>query len=140
MIYMLTRTDPIRSIGGGLIPLSIIGSIVCIVTIVVTTIIHYSEEDETTRKNAVNIRDRARYYFKWLLGIWLVGTSITTFIPTMKECCAIIVIPAICNNENVKNISQEFYEIALEWMKELHPDNVKKTIGIDSPDGNSKKK
>jgi len=43
------------------------------------------------------------------------------FIPTTKEACAILIIPALANNENMENVGSEFVEFARDWMKELRP-------------------
>lgn len=55
-----------------------------------------------------------------VISLICVGTIINIFVPTTKETCAIIIIPKITNNENIQNISKEFYNFALDWMKELH--------------------
>lgn len=43
------------------------------------------------------------------------------FIPTTKEMCAIKVIPAIANNEEVQEIPNKIVELAGEWIEELKP-------------------
>ena len=60
---------------------------------------------------------------------WLKKTSMAlaiavvslVFIPNLKEMCAILVIPAIANNEKVQGLGEEFYYLAKEWMQELKP-------------------
>lgn len=41
--------------------------------------------------------------------------------PTTAEMAAIIVVPKIVNNEKVQNVGNKIYDLAVEWMDELHP-------------------
>lgn len=45
-------------------------------------------------------------------------------LPTSKEMCAILILPAIANNENTQEISEELIGLAKEWLKELRPEKV----------------
>lgn len=43
-------------------------------------------------------------------------------VPTTKEMCAILVIPAIAQNEDVQALGSEIPLLAREWLQELRPD------------------
>ena len=47
------------------------------------------------------------------------------FVPTTKEMCAIKVIPAIANREQVKSLGSDVVDLARSWMDELKPETVK---------------
>ena len=48
-----------------------------------------------------------------------------TFIPTTKQMAAIMIVPKIANSEKVQTIGNKVYDLAVEWMEELKPDNKK---------------
>lgn len=52
-----------------------------------------------------------------------------TFTPSTKQMAAIIVVPKIVNSEKVQNVGNKLYDLAVEWMDELHPSKVKKGEG-----------
>lgn len=43
--------------------------------------------------------------------------------PSTKEYCAIKIIPAIANNEDVQAIGEDLPKLAREWLEELRPKN-----------------
>lgn len=43
------------------------------------------------------------------------------FIPNTKEICAIKVLPAIINNEDVQELPNKVVDLANEWLNELKP-------------------
>lgn len=55
----------------------------------------------------------------WFYGVFII--CIMFFIPTTKEYCAIKVIPAIANNQQVQELPNKVIELANEWMEELKP-------------------
>lgn len=48
-----------------------------------------------------------------------------TFIPSTKQMAAIMIVPKIANSEKVQTIGNKVYDLAVEWMEELKPDNKK---------------
>ena len=114
-IYWITRLDNINVIlmtfalisGGGLI-MSIVG-------LINTT---YAEDEKGILISCKCFRISAPILFITILFL--------TFLPTTKEACAIYIVPKIVNNEGIQNIGKEFYDLALDWMKELHPNKKNK--------------
>jgi len=47
--------------------------------------------------------------------------TIGMLVPTTKEMCAIIAIPAVVNNEQVQEIPDKIVDLAGEWIDELRP-------------------
>ena len=47
------------------------------------------------------------------------------FVPTTKEMCAIKVIPAVANCEQVQSLGSDVVDLARSWMDELKPETVK---------------
>lgn len=43
------------------------------------------------------------------------------FMPTTREMAAIIMVPAIVNNEKVQTVGNKLYDLATEWLDELRP-------------------
>jgi len=58
---------------------------------------------------------------KWLMVTFLTALAMVIFVPTTKQMAAIIVVPKIVNNEKVQNVGNKIYDLAVEWMDELHP-------------------
>lgn len=113
-IYWITRLNGINIFLGTVMTLSAIALFIFVIGMIVTKIDHDEEE--------------CGIFKKYLLITTYIFTSITIlflFTPTTKEACAMYVVPKIVNNEKVQNIGQEFYDLALDWMKELHPKKVK---------------
>ena len=54
------------------------------------------------------------------LSMLILGISILLFVPTTKEMAGIVVIPKIYNSEKVQTIGTELYNLAIDWMKEIH--------------------
>ena len=114
-IYWITRLNGINIFLGTIMTFSIIAVFIFLIGMLVTKLDHDVEE--------------YGIFKKYLLTSTYIFISITILFilnPTTKEACAMYVVPKIVNNEKVQNIGQEFYDLALDWMKELHPKNVKK--------------
>lgn len=109
-LYWITRLNPINDFAGVSLTLSIIVGLVSLIVLGV----NYSEEDE-------ELRDSAKRWSGWSFLTAIFMSVILMFTPTMKEMCAIKIIPAIVNNERVQTVGNEFYSLAVEWMRELHP-------------------
>lgn len=123
-IYWITRLDPIRE--AMLYPavlLSILGSIGAVL-ITIACISHQSDQE----KKPPDIRDKWRWkdtlilcliYLIPLLGFTLAFGRV--FIPTTKEMCAIKIIPAIAQNEEVQEMPDKLVGLANDWIDELRP-------------------
>lgn len=58
---------------------------------------------------------------KWLMATFLTSLALGIFVPTTKQMAAIIVVPKIVNSERVQGAGEKLYDLAAEWMDELHP-------------------
>ena len=52
---------------------------------------------------------------------------IATFLPSSKTLAAMYIVPAIANNEKVKDVGDRLYGLAVEWLDDLKP--KKKNVG-----------
>ena len=109
-LYWITRLDPINIFAGVSLTLSIIVGLVSIILWGV----NYLDENEELMKSA-------KRWSGWSFLATIFMSVILMFTPTMKEMCAIKIVPAIMNNELVQTVGNEFYSLAVEWMRELHP-------------------
>ncbi len=116
-IYWITRLNGINIFLGTIMTLSIIAVFIFLIGMIVTKLDHDVEEYGIFKR-----------YLITSTYIFIPITILFILTPTTKEACAIYVVPKIVNNEKVQNIGQEFYDLALDWMKELHPKKVKKEI------------
>ena len=66
---------------------------------------------------------------KYVILLWLfalmISTSVIIFMPTTKEMAAIIIVPKIANSEKVQTVGNKLYDLAVEWMDNLKPNNEK---------------
>lgn len=58
---------------------------------------------------------------KWLMVTFLTALAMVILVPTTKQMAAIIVVPKIVNSERVQGAGEKLYDLAAEWMDELHP-------------------
>ena len=114
-IYWITRLDYFTSISMMFAIISGFGLLISIVGLINTT---YSEDETGILISHKVLRISAPIFFIAILFL--------TFLPTTKEACAMYIIPKIVNNEGIQNIGKEFYDLALDWMKELHPNKRNK--------------
>lgn len=106
-MYWITRLDGIGMACGLTITISIVAGLCAAIGAAI------AYDDEVT-KNAI----------AWVKAS--IATAIATifcaaFIPSTKEMCAILVVPAVANNEKVQGLGEDFYDLAKEWMQELKP-------------------
>ena len=111
-IYWITRLDQFDVLTGIVAVVSILSAIVFMLIILTIGL-----EQNTYFRFVLK-------GFKISLFICIISTLIHVFIPTTKQACAMYVVPKIANNEKVQDIGKEFYDLALDWMKELHPKSV----------------
>ena len=109
-IYWITRLNGINVFLGIIMTLSIIAIFIFLIGMIVTKLEHDVEEYGIFKQ-----------YLLTSTYIFIPITILFILTPTTKEACAIYVVPKIVNNEKVQNIGQEFYDLALDWMKELRP-------------------
>lgn len=110
-VYWITRLDTINVMLGVLVALSVGWLVMLLLAFAFQT-----PEAASANEEAL---DRA-----FRRGSWIALAFIATFslIPSTKEMAAILVIPAVVNNEDVQEFGGEFVELAREWMRELRPE------------------
>ena len=114
MIYWITRLDHFSgfTFGVGMV-LTLLGGFA--LSISISELIDGTEIKWLVKTLAVVV----------LIGIInLVGSL---FIPTMKEMCAIKVLPLVVNDEQVQELPSKFVDLADEWLKELKPNSLDKS-------------
>lgn len=112
-IYWITRLNQIREFlkASTLISLLIFFTAGIIAFIQLTEYIEHDDPCDMRRKVVKILR---------LTGAVLaVSALLYTLTPSSREMAAIYVIPKIANSENVRNIGDEMYGLAMEWLKEL---------------------
>lgn len=55
------------------------------------------------------------------LTMTVVCPVLETLIPTTREMAAIVMVPAIVNNEKVQTVGNRLYDLAVEWLDKLGP-------------------
>ena len=146
MMYWITRLDGIRDLLQGLdmftTVLVICGLIVCCVTAIICMAMcgeSYSISEiveDSEYKFVRSIRNyTAKFTFCILVPINILFSTAYVLTPSMKEYCAIKVVPAIVNNEKIQEFGDELYKLGVDWLKELRPkdkatsaDSAKKSV------------
>ena len=141
MMYWITRLDGIRDLLHGLDMFTSILTISGLVASCVTAIICMAMCSESYSINEIvedsdykfvrNIRNyTAKVTFCVFVPINILFSTAYVLIPSMKEYCAIKVVPAIVNNEKIQEFSDELYKLGVDWLKELRPQD--KATSADS--------
>ncbi len=119
-IYCITRLTMLNKF---LCMIFIFSSIALICFIIFTIISKYCENDYQVSTSIKGI--------KISLPVFLASAVLSILSPNTKEACAIYIVPGIVNNEKIREVGNEFYDLALDWMKELHPKKVSKDVQHD---------
>ena len=141
MMYWITRLDGIRDLLQGLdmftTVLVISGLVVSCVTAIICMAMcgeSYSISEiveDSDYKFVRNIRNyTAKVTFCVFVPINILFSTAYVLTPSMKEYCAIKVVPAIVNNEKIQEFGDELYKLGVDWLKELRPQN--KATSADS--------
>ena len=123
MIYWITRMD---AINGGAWGIMVIAAIIAVALFIVGIGLAaerkgcYSESEDYVRQ--VNEYGRKLLRKSCLMAIlFLAMLLVIVFTPTTKQTAAMYVIPAIANNEKLRDTGDKLYEMAVEWINELRP-------------------
>ena len=128
VMYWITRADEIKNSLGCINTLFCVTSVLSFVGFLISTMIKMANE---FGRNPEYLKTYDDYLIacalkKIFIRIFIVAFSVlsisfttNTFIPTTKDYVAIKVIPAIINNEKLKNISTNFVDLAEKWLKDL---------------------
>lgn len=115
-IYWITRLDDLRGfifgLGGVLTGICVIGSVISIMC-------HAIDSAERKELLPVSKKFMLRFVSGLLVGLPLLFSA--CFVPTTKEMCAIKVLPAIINNEDMQELPNKVVDLANEWLEELKP-------------------
>ena len=132
MMYWITRLDGIRDLLHGLdmftsvlascgVIVSCVTAIICMAMCGESYSISEIAED-SDYKFVRNIRNYvAKFTFCIFVPINILFSTAYALTPSMKEYCAIKVVPAIMNNAKVQEFSDELYRLGVDWLKELRP-------------------
>lgn len=138
-IYWLTRLDGIKNCIENINALAVIGIIICVALIIITTIhtvfasngcfdyyADNSEEEMEKKKDKWRVVRRCvlKYFLPFVLALNFLTEIVHVSIPTTKEMAAIYIIPMIANSEaaqQLPDIATESVSLAKDWLKELKP-------------------
>lgn len=109
-IYWLTRLDVFRVV------LKVPAIIALVLGVILAVVYVFSVvSDETEKeKRATTIGGRVTLFLLTVASIFGLAVAAT---PTSKEMAAILVIPKIVNNEQVKELPENVIGLANEWIK-----------------------
>lgn len=122
-IYWITRLDSINRV------LCFINCLVFIAVIafaILAVILickgkDYSSDSEDRIRAINNVGWRMLKRLSIPASAFLLIASVLAFIPTTKEAAAMYVIPAVVNNEQLRDTGNKIFELASEWLEELRP-------------------
>lgn len=114
LIYWISRLDEVQA------TFTVAGFITAIVLIVLSILIGMAKCDcEEDSEKAFKLS------FRKILIVFIISVFGSILVPTSREMAAAVVIPKIANSEQMQNIGDGIYNLALEWMEELSPKNSK---------------
>lgn len=118
-LYLLTRLDAICSI------VDVLG---CMSIIVVSILIGFYIGGIIEGEEELTLLGVFKNIPKCLRTPLLIGTLLVIVakgcIPSTKEMAAIIIVPKIVNSEKGQGLNTKIYDLAVEWMEELRPQNL----------------
>lgn len=112
MIYWITRLDYIRNLLSGILAIGIVGCIVCL-----GVLMSFWMDGKGSYKPVK--------MFIVFISIVLISAMTMVFTPSTKEMAAMIVIPKIVESEAIGELGNGIKELALAWVSELKPNNLK---------------
>jgi hypothetical protein len=108
-IYWLTRLDGIVNLSTVMAIFGTVSAIVGTIVLVVWAVCENGKADNGWW-----------FLLKTIIIVWIASILFvlaTLFVPTTKEMAAIIVVPKIVNNEQVKELPENVLDLANEWIK-----------------------
>ena len=134
-MYWLTRLDPVREVTGGFVPIFLLFVAILIAIALLMYCLgtftgngscetfHGKSDEELENIHARLRRTSARCAVAafLLLSASVAAGVLTAFLPTTREMAAIIMVPAVANNEKVQTVGNKLYDLAAEWLDELRP-------------------
>lgn len=127
-LYWITRVDEIKSSLSCITVFLGICNILTLVAFIISYLIksvnekyrspQYLNHDEDYILNC-KINKTAKISLLLCIPLWFITFTTNTLTPTTKDYVAIKIVPAIVNNEKLKNISNDFVDVAEQWLKDL---------------------
>ena len=116
-IYLVLQMDDVKD---GLTVLCALTGLTAFFALFVATIgcSHDSWNTQDTRDKKDILRIQAIKWFKSTLVVAALSALAATLLPSTKTLAAMLVIPAIANNETVQQEASELYKMAKEALKE----------------------
>ncbi len=121
-IYWITRLDELRMLLEVPAFLGIFFGIIGVIFLVIAKHLLVNDDDDEVAVTILGAK-------KLILATLIVGvacTCVRCFLPSSKEMAAIIVIPAIANNEAAQDEAGELYRLTKAWLE--------KQTGVPTPD------
>ena len=113
-MYWMTRLDGIHDC----MILFFLFTIFSVVGVVVSYAISFASE-ATEERDVFNMSLKIRKICGWIFFVCLsVDILVEIFVPTTKEMAAIYIVPKIVNSEKIRNVGNQVYELAVQWMEE----------------------
>lgn len=136
-LYLLIKLDAIIEFIGWLTtPVSLVAVAAFVIYFMsrIAPIIYYSMDD-STESGLKEIKAKCKsvhlVVFKVFLIaalIWLPLRLTVALLPSTKEMAVIYVVPKVINNQSVQQLPNKLLHLSSEWLDELRPENVKKSI------------
>lgn len=111
-IYVISTIDELKDFLG---MISVFGTIFALVILILRGIMSC---DEYFDKQADAFVRWYKSVFPKTVSVVLCAFLLNTFLPNQKTIAAMIVVPAIVNNENIQNISKNTLQWAEEYIKD----------------------
>lgn len=109
-IYWLTRLEALRELA---VAFCVIGGGAFSILVAVGAVMRSEGEEAGVKLHR---------FARWVWPAPVLGALILTFVPTLKEAAAIIVIPQLAASEDVRGIGTDLVGLARAWLEELKPD------------------
>lgn len=110
-VYWITRCDAVS------VAAVIVAIAAAFVGVIAGTFGAVLVEDGMKRERATALR-----LFKPSVFTFAFSLSVAVFIPSTKQACAILVVPAIANNAEVQGLGGDVMEAARAWLREMTPE------------------
>ena len=112
-MYWLTRFSPITNMLSGIVSLLVVVTVILGIATITMPYNVFGEKTHLIRMRFIKT---------------VVATGILSFVfgfvnmltPTTREMAAILIVPRIANSEKVQTVGNQLYDLAVEWMEELH--------------------
>lgn len=121
-IYWITRLDHINS---ALITFLVISSFITVIGVIgflvnKADLMQYADGNYTNREAKVYAKIFKRI-FQVSIPVFVLCLAGVLFVPTTKEVCAIKIIPALVNNQQIQGVGTDVLQLAQDWINELKP-------------------